>query len=234
MDLQKSTWLEVENYLKTCQTILIPIGSTEQHGPTGMIGTDSLIATAVAQEVARQTNLMCAPVLPIGMAAHHMAFCGTISLQPQTLSLVICDLVTSLASHGFDDFIFINGHGGNGPVLDQAFKKLAWKCRFYNWYMGAETRKLRELLYQDQEGRHATPSEIAVVQYLDLATVRDVVCDPLCASAMTYDGAQDMRNKHPDGRIGANVSLANPTDGKRLFETSVRDLVATLMYPAQG
>ncbi|GGF68977.1 amidase [Terasakiella brassicae] len=229
MELQKSTWPEVENYLQSCQTILIPIGSTEQHGPSGMIGTDSMIAEAITKELARRSGLMCAPVLSIGMAEHHMAFAGTISLQPQTLSLVIRDVVHSLEVHGFAEFIFINGHGGNGPVLQRTFQEDVTNCRFYNWYMGAETRKLRALLYADQEGRHATPSEIAVVQYLDESTLRNVACDPVCAPALAYEGAQDMRDKHPDGRIGANVSLADPVDGKRLFETSVDDLMATLI-----
>lgn len=228
MDLLKSTWPEVESYLETSQTILIPIGSTEQHGPSGMIGTDCMIAEAIAKEVANRTNLMCAPVLSIGMATHHMAFAGTISLHPDTLTLVIRDVVLSLAKHGFNEFTFINGHGGNGPVLQKTFDDLPQKCRFYNWYMGHETRKLRTRLYGDQEGRHATPSEIAVLQYLIPDTVRTVPCTPLCAPAFSYDGAQDMRAKHPDGRIGANVSLADPADGKLLFETSVCDLIKAI------
>lgn len=228
MDLQKCTWPEVEDYLKESQTILIPIGSTEQHGPTGMIGTDSLSADAVARELGKRSNLMVAPVLSIGMATHHMAFAGTITLQPDTLILVIKDVVNSLATHGFEKFVFINGHGGNGASLKQAFEELDQECAFYNWYMGEETKKLRNALYGDQEGRHATPSEIALIQYLDIETVRDIEPDPICPPSHNYKNAKDMREKHPDGRIGANVSLANPADGKKLFEAALKDLISVI------
>ncbi len=228
MELQKCTWPEVESYLSHHQTILIPIGSTEQHGPTGMIGTDSLCAEAIANEVAKRLNFMVAPAINYGMATHHMAFAGTVTLQPDTLLCVIKDIVTSLATHGFNDFIFINGHGGNGPTLRKAFEELDLRCRSYNWYMGEETKKLRAQLYNDQEGRHATPSEIALVQHLDGKTIRTMALDPVCAPSFDYDGAQDMRAKHPDGRIGANVSLADPKQGRDLFETAVQDLQNTL------
>jgi len=228
MDLEKCTWPEVESYLKNSQTILIPIGSTEQHGPTGMIGTDSLCASAIAYELGNRLNIMVAPTIPVGMATHHMAFPGTITLQPDTLVLVISDIVISLAAHGFTDFIFINGHGGNVVSLSKAFEALEQNCRFYNWYSGEETKRLREDLYGDQEGRHATPSEIALVQHIDPATIRTMNLNPVCPESHAYQGPEDMRAKHPDGRIGANVSLATPEQGKMLFEAAQKDLTAAL------
>ncbi|MFN7553559.1 creatininase family protein, partial [Microcystis sp.] len=77
MLLQLSTWLEVESYLEQSQGIIIPIGSTEQHGPTGLIGTDALCAEAIAKGVGTQVRAMVAPTLNVGMALHHTAFPGT-------------------------------------------------------------------------------------------------------------------------------------------------------------
>ncbi len=228
MELQKCTWPEVEAYLQHSQSVIIPIGSTEQHGPTGMIGTDSLCADAIAKEVANRLNLMVCPPLNYGMATHHMAFAGTITLQPDTLVRMIKDIVTSLSEHGFEEFIFINGHGGNMPSLKRTFEQLEENCRFYNWYMGEKTKALRAHLYGDQEGRHATPSEIALVQYLDPATIRTQDLNPVCAPSSDYTGPKDMRAKHPDGRIGANTSLANPEDGQKLFNASVEDLISQI------
>ncbi|MFM7794653.1 MAG: creatininase family protein, partial [Microcystis panniformis] len=71
MLLQLSTWLEVESYLEQSQGIIIPIGSTEQHGPTGLIGTDALCAEAIAKGVGTQVQAMVAPTLNVGMALHH-------------------------------------------------------------------------------------------------------------------------------------------------------------------
>lgn len=224
MDLQKLIWPEVKTYLETSKTIIIPIGSCEQHGPTGLMGTDSISAQAIALELGSRNNTLVAPTISVGMAAHHMAFSGTITLQPETLVLVICDYVNSLSEHGFDDFIFINGHGGNVASLKAAFEKLDQNCRYYNWYMGDATQVLRKELYGDQEGSHATPSEIALVHYIEPMHIHQADLEPVCAPSKKYKGPDEMRKMHPDGRIGSNVSLANPEQGQQLFEAALKDL----------
>src|SRR5512139_1750312 len=112
MLLHLITWLEVETYLNHSKGIILPIGSTEQHGPTGLIGTDAICAEAIARGVGEATQAMVAPTINVGMALHHMAFPGSISLRPSTLILVIRDYLMSLAKAGFTKFFFINGHGG--------------------------------------------------------------------------------------------------------------------------
>ncbi|HJM80682.1 MAG TPA: creatininase family protein, partial [Prochlorococcaceae cyanobacterium Fu_MAG_72] len=96
------SWPEVDDYLNDCKGIILPIGSTEQHGPTGAIGTDALTAEAVALEVGRRTGVLVTPTQAFGMAEHHLGFAGTMSLQPATLLAVVHDLVLSLAGHGFE------------------------------------------------------------------------------------------------------------------------------------
>ena len=107
------SWPEVESYLQGCKGVIIPLGSTEQHGPTGAIGTDALTAEAVALEVGRRTGVLVTPAQAFGMAEHHLGFAGTMSLQPATLLAVLHDLVLSLGRHGFERVFVINGHGGN-------------------------------------------------------------------------------------------------------------------------
>ena len=82
--------------------IILPLGSTEQHGPTGAIGTDAITAEAIALAVSKQTGVLVTPTQSYGMAEHHLGFPGTMSLQPLTLLKVIHDLVLSLAKNGFE------------------------------------------------------------------------------------------------------------------------------------
>ncbi|GCL37172.1 creatininase [Sphaerospermopsis reniformis] len=179
MLLHLSTWPEVETYLQQSQGIIIPIGSTEQHGPTGLIGTDAICAEAISRGVGETTSAMVAPTINVGMALHHTAFPGTISLRPSTLILVIKDYITCLAKAGFTKFYFINGHGGNIATLKAAFSETyahledlqiqnyqKVQCQIANWFMCGSVYKLAKELYGDQEGSHATPSEVAVTKYV--------------------------------------------------------------------
>ena len=104
MLLQHATWPEVETYPADNKGIIVPIGSTEQHGPSGLIGTDALTAEIIGRKVGEATKTYVAPTLAYGMAQHHMAFTGTITLQPSTMIIVVRDIVMSLVRHGFSEY----------------------------------------------------------------------------------------------------------------------------------
>ncbi len=232
MQLQDLTWFEVENYLQHKDGIIIPIGSTEQHGPSGVIGTDAMVAEAVAREIGVSADVLVGPVQSLGVAEHHMAFAGTLSLRPSTLMAVLHDYIFSLLNHGFRSFFFINGHGGNVATLKAAFSDFqtaqrnnksypSFRCTASNWYDVEEVSVLRKKYFAEKEGRHATPSEIAVVQYLRNELIHDAPLPPPAPPQGDIYGAQDFRQKYPDGRIGAYSELATPELGQSLFEAAV-------------
>src|SRR6202008_4017466 len=124
MQLQLQTWQEVEAYRQNSRGIILPIGSTEQHGPIGLIGTDAICAEIIARGVGEKTGALVGPTIGIGMAQHHMAFPGSITLRPSTLVALLRDIVESLAVHGFERFYFINGHGGKRATIPVAFSEI--------------------------------------------------------------------------------------------------------------
>jgi creatinine amidohydrolase len=124
--LNEMTWPEVRAALDHVQLAIIPTGSCEQHGPNMTMETDSAIAYAVAQRLAKRLHprALLAPAVPWGISPHHMSFPGTITLRPETYYALLWDIVISLKSHGIRHFMFVNGHGGNMDALNVMSLKL--------------------------------------------------------------------------------------------------------------
>jgi creatinine amidohydrolase len=237
MLLHLSTWQEVEVYLQQSKGIILPIGSTEQHGPTGLIGTDAICAEAIARGVGEVTEAIVAPTINVGMALHHTAFPGTISLRPRTLILLVRDYVSSLVKAGFTKFYFINGHGGNIATLKAAFSETyayledlqipqahQVQCQVGNWFMCKSVFDLAKELYGHQEGSHATPSEVAVTQYIYPQAIKQAPLAPEVASGHKIYSAADFRSRYHDGRMGSNPALATPEHGKQFYDLAVKEL----------
>ncbi len=108
--LQEMTWEEIRDHLQRDDIVLLPVGSTEQHGTHLPLGTDSLTAIGLAADVAKATGALAAPPLWYGWSPHHLAYPGTITLVPEHLTAVVVDIGTSLAYHGFGRLVIINGH----------------------------------------------------------------------------------------------------------------------------
>jgi len=126
--LQEMTWEEARDRLKKVDVAIIPIASTEQHGPALPLGTDTYVAIGLAGDVARKTGAVIAPPIWYGDSSHHMAFSGTITLRPETIIELIKDVCTSLIHHGFKKIVIINGHrGANLPALTIAAKAVKEK-----------------------------------------------------------------------------------------------------------
>ncbi|MDA1024328.1 MAG: creatininase family protein [Proteobacteria bacterium] len=241
MRLQLCVWPEVEAYLKRSTGIIMPIGSTEQHGPTGFIGTDVICPELIAEHIAKDIDVMIAPTINVGMAQHHLGFPGSMALRPSTLIAVVRDCVMSLARHGFDRFFFINGHGGNTPSLQAAFSEIyaersfhadgggrpSVRCDFANWWKIKSVKAIADEEFGEAEGFHATPSEVALTYFgypEDGERVRQQTLAPKLAPTGPIYDAEDYRRRFPDGRIGSDPALATVEIGERLLKAAAEEL----------
>ena len=248
MLLQMMTWNEVEAHLERSTAVIVPIGSTEQHGPNGLIGTDALTAEYIAKGVGEETDAIVAPTISVGMAQHHMEFTGSMTLKPSTLILVIKEWVESLAKHGFTRVYFVNGHGGNIATINAAFQEIyadqslaragnrpAVRCRLRNWWDGKDVHDFCQGLWGDKDGSHATISEVAVTQYLfpdHIKRADDM--GPPSGWRGGFADAEDYRARFPDGRIGSHPYLATPETGKQIYDVAVKDVAADFRTFADG
>jgi creatinine amidohydrolase/Fe(II)-dependent formamide hydrolase-like protein len=235
MLLAFSTWPEVEVYLTRSRSIVIPIGSNEQHGPTGLLGTDWLCPEIIAREAQTSGDMLVAPTFLIGMAQHHLAFPGTLSLRPSTLMAVIRDWVESLLRHGFDRLYFLNGHGGNVATIEAAFSELyagaslgardaGFALKLRNWWDLPGVMSLCGQIFPDGHGSHATPSEIAVTQFAYPESVRTASYTPRIAPGGPIRDAGDFRTRFPDGRMGSDPAQASPEKGGRIVRLAAEGL----------
>lgn len=237
MLIHLSSWPEIDARLKAgAKTVIIPIGSNEQHGPTGLLGTDWLCPEIIAHAAERQDDsLIVAPTFNIGMAQHHLAFAGTITLRPSTFMAAISDWVASLTRHGFERIYFLNGHGGNVATIEAAFAEIyaEWSLleerapfmlKLRNWWDLPGVIALCNELFPTGHGMHATPSEIAVTQAAYPDRIKTADYSPQIAPVGPIRDALDYRARFPDGRIGSDPAQASPEKGQRIIEASVKGL----------
>ena len=236
MQLALSTWQDIETYLESSTGIIIPIGSMEQHGPTGLIGTDAICPEVIAKQVGENTDVLIGPTFNVGSAQHHLGFPGTMTLRPSTMIAAMCDWIASLARHGFDKIYWLNGHGGNIATIQAAFveyyanrslepvpaRQAEMTMKLRNWWEFDEVLAAAKEMHPEGEGMHATPSEVAVTYAAYPEQVREKVLDPKLAPIGNFTDAYNYRETFPDGRIGSDPTQATIANGERLISITAQ------------
>ena len=236
MQLHLSTWPEIETYLARSKAILIPIGSTEQHGPNGLLGTDALCPEIIGRRAGEDGDFLVGPTFNVGMAQHHLGFPGTVSLRPTTFIAAIGDWCRSLAGHGFTKIYFLNGHGGNVATIEAAFSELYaeasyqgrprnFSLKLKNWWDLRGVMGLANRQFPTGHGSHATPSEIAVTQWGYPDAIKSANYAPQIAPTGPIREALDFRARYADGRMGSDPGQASPEKGGELVAAAVAGLM---------
>lgn len=245
MRFEDLTSPEVAALDRNTTVLVLPLGSVEQHGNHLPLGTDTLLAHSVSLTAAERLAGTVAVLPPpwYGFSAHHMRFAGSITLRAETLMAVAEDIVGSLVGHGFRRILIVNGHGGNGGVIDVLASTLGYrhhgKARIAALTYFQLARDVIAGLRQSEPGGmgHACEFETAMVQHIrpELVKIdRAAVIYPDPGSAyLTTDllGGSAIRVYHdfadlsPSGTLG-DPSLATPEKGGQFFAAVVSELAA--------
>ncbi len=193
------------------RVLLIPLGSTEQHGPHLPLQTDSVIAEAWCDRLAAgRSDVLVAPTLPYGSAGEHQDFAGTLSIGAEALHQVLVQLARS-AANDFERVVFVSGHGGNSSVLRAVVSQLRSE--------GHDVAGLLPILPGGDA--HAGHSETSIMLAIDPTSVRQGLAEPgdLRPLREVIDQLQNegMKTVTPNGVLG-DPSKASAADGALLMD----------------
>jgi len=172
--MEDMNWPDIKKAMEEgYTTVVVGIGSTEQHGPHLPTKTDTLIGDLIAHGVARKLgNALQAKTIPVGCSEHHLAFPGTISLQASTLKMMMGDYTESLVKQGFKTIIYLPSHGGNFQTVKEAIEELDAKFSEAKIIGYTDLMHFVECLYeissefgisQEEAGAHAGENETSFI-----------------------------------------------------------------------
>lgn len=196
-------------------TLIVPIGSIEQHGPHLPLDTDTRIATALAGQLAGSFGHVLAPAICYGASGEHQGFAGTVSIGTAALTMVLVEFGRS-ACNWAERVLFVNGHGGNLDALRSAVSTLRAEGRDVGWVGGCV----------DAVDSHAGHTETSVLLHL----CPEVVLTDQMAPGNTESLAalMPMLRKGGIAAVSASGVLGDPTtataaDGERIFTAMIDD-----------
>lgn len=228
--LHEMTWTEAKDYFSKNDIAILPVGSNEQHGPHNPLGTDHLIAKALAEETAKRTGVLCLQMIPFGVSPHHKQFWGTISISAETLKNYVKEVCLALNFYGVRKILIVNGHGGNLDALMSLARELREKGIFvsvFQWW--PITGKLLPELFTPEERRHAGAEETSVNLALNanIVNMRKAVDEEPRKFVVQIEGVTlplDTIDYTASGVFGKSTT-ASEEKGKKVFESVVNEIV---------
>jgi creatinine amidohydrolase len=223
---------------KGYQTVLIAVGSTEQHGPHLPLGTDSLIGDKLAERVARKLGkTLVAPTIRVGCSEHHMTFAGSMTLREEVLEEVVVDYCRSLARHGFRLIVLIPVHGGNVKTVVRAADRLARESLSAKVLAGDESSAYLNAMVEVGGKYDVTPGEVGghaghletsvmLADYGDIVDMKKAACGKVDLGYDSEDLLHEMgmHNLSPVGILG-DATRSTAEAGRDYNECIVNKIV---------
>jgi creatinine amidohydrolase len=229
--IESSTWTDLE--ATETDLAVVPVGSTEQHGPHAPTGTDTLNASAVAEAgVDRYSDpVVVAPAIPVAVAEEHRRFAGTLWTSESTFRAYVRDVVGSLAAHGWNRVVLVNGHGGNAAALREVTQRIVRHDDAY----AAPFTWFEEVGEHSAEMGHGGPLETALLRHANPETVREDRLDAAAAGGSDRWGDWQGRvnlavdsHEFTDNGVVGDPRDGSATLGEELLDAAADALVALL------
>lgn len=243
------SWRMVEEARARGAAVLVPMGSTEEHGPHSPTG-DYLITDAIAESVAQATGDLVTPTIPFSYSEYFRHYPGTITVQTETLRLLVRDVVGSLLDQGFRHVILFNGHKGNEPILQTLIREFRREHGILVPVVAplgfAQSAALMRELYGDNPIGHGGEPVGSMMSYVrpelvDLERAEDWGTKPFLGqpaatlSGITFQGHQvmlaiNMEDVTPPSGSLSDPRLASREKGERLVTNATEGLIAFVRW----
>ena len=224
MRVRDLNWMQLEEYLRADDRIVLPVGSTEQHAYLSL-ETDNIIAERLAIEAAEPLGVPVLPVLAYGLTPTFAAYPGSPSLRLATLVAVVQDLLESLRRQGFRRILVVNGHGGNIPVR-AAIREWVGdhpdaQALFHSWFNGPKAWAVVEEI--DSAAGHASWMENFPSTRLEGVTLPEEAKAPVDMAAFEPASPADVRRGLGDGSYGGLYARSDE-DVLRIWRAGVEEV----------
>jgi creatinine amidohydrolase len=228
--LHEMSWADAKEYFAKNDIAIVPVGSNEQHGPANPLGTDHLIAKAIAEETAKRTCVLCLQVIPFGVSSHHKQFWGTIHVSPEAFKEYVKETCLALNYYGVKKIVIVNGHGGNLAALTEMSRELRKEGIFvsiFQWWHASP--KLLPELFSPDERRHAGAEETSVnlALHSHLVDLSKSVDEELRRHPFQIEGLTLPLDTVDDTQSGVfgKQSTASVAKGKQVLEAVISELI---------
>lgn len=236
------TWAEMDQAIAMQKVVLLPTGSTEQHARHLPLETDAFLVETVCLEAGRRApdRILVLPPVSYGLNLHHIDFPGTIHVEPEVFIAFCVNITKSVAYHGFEKILIVNGHGSNTPLVDLAARKtvLATKslCAAVNYFSLAmeafnEVRDTPVMAHADEFETslllHLAPERVRMEE---VSKGNDVMGNYL-SSDSTYDYPvrfNDFWGRWTKVGVHGDATTATAEKGKVVFEAAVSGLIGVV------
>jgi creatinine amidohydrolase len=228
MKLYEYNWMQVEEYLKSDDRVVIPLGSVEQHAYLSL-GTDAIVGEACAIEAAEGTDVPVLPVMPFGLTPRFTEFAGTITLRESVFLDVVRDILDALFSHGFRRFLIVSGHAGNVPAKGAAAE---WEALHPGaqviYHAGVVEPEVWDFaLSIDSDTGHASWVENFAATRVSDAVMPEAAKAPVDPEALRTFGPVELKELLEDGNFGGPYTRPQ-SEAEAVWQATVNSIRTAL------